>query len=235
MELEAAVELSIGEEEQPKRARVKGPQPLRYPFGVALNTGPTPANPFLLAVRNRTPATGRFWEITDIGTYTTDGHTQVTTTLGVNQIALGASGVATYNNNSFGVFQTITGGTVSAIAINGTATGLTSGQFFVPAGGTVTVTYTVAPTLFFTTSGATVISDMYAGASAGMDSPGDLQAFIVSSNIPTTAPLIGDKKAWCGPGDYIYAWVYNAPANVNLVLAGEILDWRIEDRTEVEY
>jgi hypothetical protein len=68
----------------------------------------------------------------------------------VNQIPLAATGVASYNNNAFGVNQTITGGTVTAIAINGVTTGLTSGVFYVPAGGTVTVTYSVAPTTFTT-------------------------------------------------------------------------------------
>jgi hypothetical protein len=70
----------------------------------------------------------------------------------VNQIVLGATGVAAYNNNSVGVNQTISGGTVTAIAINGVTTGLTSGTFFVPAGGTVTVTYSVAPTTFTTSA-----------------------------------------------------------------------------------
>jgi hypothetical protein len=40
----------------------------------------------------------------------------------------------------------ITGGTVTVIKINGVTTGLTSGQFAVPAGGSVTLTYSVAPT-----------------------------------------------------------------------------------------
>ena len=52
----------------------------------------------------------------------------------VNQIPLAATGVAAYNNNSAGVLQTIAGGTVTATAVNGTATGLTAGTFFVPAG-----------------------------------------------------------------------------------------------------
>jgi hypothetical protein len=70
----------------------------------------------------------------------------------VNSIAIGATGVAAYNNNSAGVNLTIAGGTVTVIAINGTATGLTSGTFFVPAGGTVTVTYSVTPTTFVTSA-----------------------------------------------------------------------------------
>jgi hypothetical protein len=54
--------------------------------------------------------------------------------------------------NTSGVNETITvaGGTVTAIAINGTATGVTSGTFVVPPGGTITLTYTVAPTTFTT-------------------------------------------------------------------------------------
>lgn len=81
--------------------------------------------------------------------------TNGSSTPAVNQIVLGANGVAAYNNNSVGVNQTISGGTVTAIAINGTTTGLTSGVFFVPAGGTVTVTYSVAPSTF-TTAGIPV-------------------------------------------------------------------------------
>ena len=79
----------------------------------------------------------------------------VTTTPAVNAIALPASATPAYNNNSVGVNVTVAGGTVSAIAINGTTTGATSGTFFVPAGGTITVTYTVAPTTF-TTAGIPV-------------------------------------------------------------------------------
>ena len=50
--------------------------------------------------------------------------------------------------NHFGVDATVhvAGGTVSAIAIGGTATGATSGPFRVPSGQTITLTYTVAPT-----------------------------------------------------------------------------------------
>jgi hypothetical protein len=40
----------------------------------------------------------------------------------------------------------VTGGTVSAVAVSGVTTGQTTGAFFVPAGGSITLTYTVAPT-----------------------------------------------------------------------------------------
>lgn len=62
-------------------------------------------------------------------------------------ITLGANGVAALNPNPVPVSATVTGGTVTQIAINGVNTGQTSGTFTVPAGGSITVTYSVAPTL----------------------------------------------------------------------------------------
>lgn len=62
------------------------------------------------------------------------------------QPAVPATTVAATNN--FGVDATVhvTGGTVTVVAIGGTATGATSGTFRVPSGQTITLTYTVAPT-----------------------------------------------------------------------------------------
>jgi hypothetical protein len=79
---------------------------------------------------------------------------------------------------------------------------------------------------------SSVIADIYAGPTSGMESPGDMSSFIASGAIPFTE-LIGDHKAYANPGDRIYAWVYNCPAGVNLQIAGTLLDWRIEDRTEM--
>lgn len=61
-------------------------------------------------------------------------------------VAVGASTVAVANPFEFPVDVYLVGGTVTAIAINGTTTGLTSGHLRVPHGGTITVTYSVAPT-----------------------------------------------------------------------------------------
>ena len=56
------------------------------------------------------------------------------------------SGVAYTNPLGIDCMVYVTGGTVSAIAIGGTPTGLTSGAFFLPAGESITLTYTAAPT-----------------------------------------------------------------------------------------
>lgn len=61
-------------------------------------------------------------------------------------MTLGASTVASLNPNPVARSITITGGTVTVIAVNGVTTGLTTGTFTVPPGGSITVTYSVAPT-----------------------------------------------------------------------------------------
>jgi hypothetical protein len=62
-------------------------------------------------------------------------------------ITLAATGVAAPNPNPVPVSATVSGGTVTGISISGVSTGQTSGTFTVPAGGTIAVTYSVAPTL----------------------------------------------------------------------------------------
>lgn len=63
-----------------------------------------------------------------------------------SQPAVPASTTAQYNNNPYAVAVTVTGGTVTVIAVNGVTTGLISGVIYVPAFGTITLTYSVAPT-----------------------------------------------------------------------------------------
>jgi hypothetical protein len=60
--------------------------------------------------------------------------------------AMPASGTVQANNFGVRVRVFVSGGTVSVIAINGTATGLTSGSFELDPGETITLTYTAAPT-----------------------------------------------------------------------------------------
>lgn len=64
----------------------------------------------------------------------------------VAQPAVPASTVAQTNTTGVDCMVYVAGGTVSAIAVGGTSTGLTSGAFHVLAGETITLTYTGAPT-----------------------------------------------------------------------------------------
>jgi hypothetical protein len=61
-------------------------------------------------------------------------------------MTIGATTVAALNPNPVPVSVTITGGTVTVIAVNGVVTGSTSGTFTIPVGGSITVTYSVGPT-----------------------------------------------------------------------------------------
>lgn len=60
--------------------------------------------------------------------------------------AVPATTVALANPFPYDCTVFVAGGTVTVIAVGGTATGLTSGSIRVPAGQTITLTYTVAPT-----------------------------------------------------------------------------------------
>ena len=60
--------------------------------------------------------------------------------------AVPSSTVAADNGTGVTVAVTVTGGTVTVIAVSGTATGLTSGTVIVPYPGTITLTYSAAPT-----------------------------------------------------------------------------------------
>ena len=61
-------------------------------------------------------------------------------------MTLAATTVASLNPNPVPVSVTITGGTVTVIAVNGVVTGLTTGTFTIPVGGSITVTYSAGPT-----------------------------------------------------------------------------------------
>lgn len=60
-------------------------------------------------------------------------------------MTLGATTVASVNPNPVPVDITISGGTVTVIAVGGVVTGLTTGTFRIPPAGSITVTYSVAP------------------------------------------------------------------------------------------
>jgi hypothetical protein len=83
----------------------------------------------------------------------------------VNTPAVPSSGTATTNlvTNSTGtvVQVTVTGGTLTFVFVNGVQAGTTAGTYLVPAGGTISITYSVAPTW------AWALPPISAGVSAG--------------------------------------------------------------------
>lgn len=117
----------------------------------------------------------------------------------LNNLALGTSGTAVYNNNPYPVLVTVSGGTVSAIAVGSVTTGATSGTFYVPAGSTITVTYSVAPTQ---TTAQVPGNQPYSGL------PVDVSYY------PS------QRGAWLFPGEQLYAIMAGATVGTSYTLSG---------------
>lgn len=88
----------------------------------------------------------------------------IATLTGTSAPGVPASTVNATNSNAWAVAATITGGTLTAVTVNGVQVGTTAGVYFVPAGGTINITYSVAPTWTWVASGVDAIA---AGLTAG--------------------------------------------------------------------
>jgi hypothetical protein len=64
----------------------------------------------------------------------------------VSSPAVPATTVAATNSTGTVVAVTITGGTLTSVVVNGSQAGTTAGTYLVPVGGTISITYSVAPT-----------------------------------------------------------------------------------------
>lgn len=223
-------------------------QPARYPVAQATYfpaSGGT--TPFLVSLGEQfSPSIGRVWQVVAITLTGTDDHSAVVPVGSqgtLNQLAaLGASPATSFNNNPVGVYQTVSGGTVSAIAVNGTTTGLTSGTFFIPAGGTITVTYTVLPTTFTTSlpfgvtipgnsSATPITASIFAGPSSGLQGGGNLadRNALVAANVSIPyVNLVGKDRIWMDSDDQFYAWIYGTiPASQQFVLTIDVDDYPV--------
>jgi len=87
-------------------------------------------------------------------------------------MTLSATTVASPNVNPVPVSVTVTGGTVTVIAVNGAVTGLTTGTFTVPAFGSITITYSSAPTF--------AVADVAPGSWPASAIDGALAAYLVA-------------------------------------------------------
>jgi len=124
--------------------------------------------------------------------------------------AVPASTVAASNTNPFPVAVTVTAGTVTVISVGGVSSGLTAGVLVVPAGSTIAITYSVAPTWVWTALADGRSGTAIASPSSVMLPPGG-SITLVYSAAPTWA--------WTAPMPSIYAPVY-ASYNTLAELAG---------------
>lgn len=111
------------------------------------------------------------------------------------------STVAVTNTTGTIVIATISGGTLTFVFVNGAQVGTTAGAYALPAGGTISITYSVAPTWTWTlpqtsgsvVAGAVALPIAAGGASftAGMqllvDTGSNLEAVVVGSGATATS------------------------------------------------
>ena len=72
---------------------------------------------------------------------------------GTSAPAVPSSGTNATNSNAWAVVATISGGTLTQVNVNGAQVGTTAGAYWVPAGGTINIVYSVAPTWTWVASG----------------------------------------------------------------------------------
>lgn len=120
-------------------------------------------------------------------------------------IVVGASPFTFVNTQSYGVNVTVTGGTVTAIAINGqTLSGVTSGTFFLNPDAAITVTYTAAPTM----------TEVNATPNVAAIPPGQ--------NV-NVGYYPGTKAVFLQPGEQVYAQIQGATIGNQYVIEGEAI------------
>jgi hypothetical protein len=131
------------------QSQLRGVKLMRFPTinVLAAATGPLdlPASSSGYGVIG--PESGFVWRIGRITVSTSGTDAASFTAQPVpSQPAVPASGVAQQNANTYPVKVVISGGTVTAVTVNGIQVGSGDGTYLVPAAGSISVTYSVAPT-----------------------------------------------------------------------------------------
>jgi hypothetical protein len=118
-----------------------------------------------------------------------------------SQPAVPASTVAQQNVNQYPVQVVISGGTVTAVFVNGIQVGAGDGTYTVPANGSISITYSVAPTWVWSNLNAAIPAGL--GVNIGF--------------------YPGTKAIMVQPGEQIYAQVFGGTIGNQYYLDGEAI------------
>lgn len=171
-----------------------------------------------------------FVNISEGGVTSKCGGCEWTFTLGtptINTPAVPASTVTAANASGSIVAVTITGGTLTQVKVNAVQVGTTAGTYLVPVGGTISITYTVAPAWAWAlpvTSGAMAVGAVSlpvasggTNAVAGQLLLGDAgtgsEVFLVGSGSTGTSIVISPSAKAHG-GGISFGNVVLTPANL---------------------
>jgi hypothetical protein len=121
-----------------------------------------------------------------------------------SQPAVPASTTPVANENTYPVNVAISGGTITAVTVNGVQVGTGDGTYLVPSGGTIAVTYSVAPTwVWSNANGASSAAQLGQHVGIEYDAP--------------------NKGCLFQPGEQLYAQVFNSIAGNTYLLTGEFI------------
>lgn len=121
-----------------------------------------------------------------------------------SQPAVPASTVAQQNLNLYPVDVVISGGTLTAVVVNGITVGSGDGTYIVPSGGAISITYSVAPTWVWSNANANVAA-VPQGQTVGI------------------GYYPGTKAVFLQPGEQIYGQVQGATTGNQYFLDGEAI------------
>jgi hypothetical protein len=141
-----------------------------------------------------------------------------------SQPAVPASTVAQQNANAYPVNVVISGGTVTAVTVNGVQVGSGDGTYIVPSAGSIAVTYSVAPTWVWSNASTTGSAAPGAAVSLYKSSDGTAQQkrLIDSSLQVGVAYYPSSRGLFLKPGESLLASVAATSGNT-YVLAGQII------------
>lgn len=161
------------------------------------------------------PESGYLWRVSRI-TVTSTGTDNATASFKPtpSQPAVPASTVAQQNPNGYPVNVVISGGTITAVTVNGVQVGTGAGTYLVSSGGTIAVTYSVAPTW------------VWSNASNAVSLPGAAVAlYVVSDGQPLLRNLVDNtlqvgqayypssRGLFMQPGEGLLAVIASTAAN----------------------
>jgi hypothetical protein len=159
---------SIAEQE-----RWRGVKIMRLPtsYATAPNTNPLTLPPASSGFGTLGPESGFVWRLGRVTVMSSGSDNAGFVTPASSQPAVPASTTPIQNPNPFPARVVISAGTVTAVAVNGVTVGTGDGTYIVPTGGSIAVTYSVAPTWVWSYAGVgTVLSP---GAGYGLYTTSD--------------------------------------------------------------
>jgi hypothetical protein len=151
---------SIAEQE-----RWRGVKIMRLPtsYATATATGPLTLPPPSGGFGTLGPESGFVWRLGRVTVVSSGSDNAGFSVPAVGQPAVPASTVPIQNTNNFPVKVVISGGTATATFVNGVQVGAGDGTYIVPAAGSISITYSVAPTWVWSYGGTGTLQTPGAG------------------------------------------------------------------------